>query len=112
MDKPVTCLIFINRICQKPVDSCFCRCLSDVSVKNTEAVTQKSSVKRCSKELPKIYRKLQAGASIFIKKTPTRAYFRHLLRAVPAHNALFQFLWEFSHSRNLELACCLGEFNL
>ena len=29
-------MIFINRNCQKPVDSCFCCYLFDVSVKNTE----------------------------------------------------------------------------
>ena len=44
----------------------------------------------------------------FIKKAPTRAYFRHLLCPVPAQNPLFQFLPEFSHSRNLEMVCCLG----
>ena len=46
----------------------------------------------------------------FIKKTSTKAYFKHLLRAVPAHNGLFQFLRAFSHSRNLEFACYLGGF--
>ena len=47
-----------------------------------------------------------------IKKTSSRAYFRHLLRAVPAHYALFQFLQTFSHSKKLKLACCLGGFRL
>ena len=42
----------------------------------------------------------------FIKKTLTRAYFGHLFRAASVNNALFQFLRAFSHSRNLELACC------
>ena len=65
----------MNRICQKPVDGRFCCCLSDVSVKNTEAVTQKSSVKRCSKELPKIYRKLQAGGLHLYKKDSDQGLF-------------------------------------
>ena len=69
-------MIFINRICQKPVDSCFCCCLSDVSVKNTEAVAMKSSVKRCSLELPKIYRKLQAGGLQFYKKDSDQGLFQ------------------------------------
>ena len=41
-------MIFINNNCQKPVDKCFCCYLSDASVKNTEAITLKGSVKRCS----------------------------------------------------------------
>ena len=89
-------MIFINRNCQKPVDSCFYYCLSDVSVKNTEASPSR---------VPKNYPKLTGRCRL---EAPTRANFRHLLRAVPAHNALFQFLQAFSRSRNLELACCLG----
>ena len=61
---------------------------------------------------PKFTGSYRLEACNFIKKTLTRAYFRHLLCAVPAHNALFQFLRAFSHSRNLELACCLGGFYL
>ena len=47
----------------------------------------------------------------FMKKASARACFRHLLRAVPAPNALFQFLRVFSHSKTLEFACCLGGFH-
>ena len=72
-------MIFINRICQKPVDSCFFRCLSDVSVKNLEAVTWKSSVKRCFKELPTIYRKLQAGGLHLYKKDSNQGLFQTLI---------------------------------
>ena len=72
-------MIFINRICQKHVDSCFCCCLSDVSVKNTEAVTLNNSVKRCSSELPKIYRKLQAGGLQLYKKYPNQGLFKTLI---------------------------------
>ena len=48
----------------------------------------------------------------FIKKTPTRAYFRQLLRAVPAHNALFQFLRAFSHSKLRIGMLCRGVSSL
>ena len=64
------------------------------------------------KGVPKNYSKFTGSyrleACNLIKETLNRAYFKHLLCAVPAHNALFQFLQAFSHSRNLELACCLG----
>ena len=43
---------------------------------------------------------------LFIKLD--RAYFRHLLRAVTACNALFKFLLAFSHSKNFKFACYLG----
>ena len=72
-------MVFMDRICQKPVDTCFCCCLSDVSVKNTEAVTLKSSVKRCSYELPKIYRKLQAGGLQLYKKDSDQGLFQALI---------------------------------
>ena len=73
--------------------------------------TQKQSPWRVLwKGVPKNYPKLtgkhlyqslyRLEACNFIKKAPTRAYFRHLLPAVPTHNALFQFLQAFSHSRN------------
>ena len=94
-------MILINRNCQKPVDSCFWYCLSDFSVKNTEV----SPSRVLWKGVPKNYPKLTGRCRL---EAPTWANFRHLLRAVPAHNALFQFLQAFSHSRNLELACCLG----
>ena len=42
----------------------------------------------------------------------TRAYFRHLLRAVPARNAVFEFLLTFLHSKNFKFALCLGLFRL
>ena len=45
----------------------------------------------------------------------TRAYSRHLLRAVPAHNALFDiflFFCLFSHSKNFKSAFCLGGFHV
>ena len=35
------------------------------------------------------------------------ACFRHLLHAVTAHNALFEFLLAFSHSKNFIYSCCL-----
>ena len=51
-------------------------------------------------------------ASNFINKTPTRPYFRQLLRAVPAHNALFQFLRAFSHSKLRIGMLCRGVSSL
>ena len=66
--------------------------------------------KGVSKNYPKFTGSYRLESWNFIKQTLTRAYFRHLLLAVPAHNALFQFLRAFSHSRNLELAWCLGGF--
>ena len=41
-----------------------------------------------------------------------RAYFRHLLRAIPARNAPFYFVAAFSHSQNFTFACFLGWFHL
>ena len=40
------------------------------------------------------------------------AYFRHLLRAVPARKSLFKFLLIFSYYQNYKFACCLGGFHL
>ena len=40
-------------------------------------------------------------------------YFRHFLRTVPGHSALFDFFCVlFSHSKKIEFSCCLGGFRL
>ena len=71
-------MILINRKCPEPVDSCCCYYLFGVSVKNTEAVTLRHSVKTCSYKLPEIYRKphvpksLQVGGQQLYKKDSNR----------------------------------------
>ena len=64
------------------------------------------------KNYPKFTGSYRLEACNFIKKTPTRAYFRQLLRAVPAHNALFQFLRAFSHSKLRIGMLCRGVSSL
>ena len=49
------------------------------------------------KNYPKFIGSYRLEACNFIKKTPTRTYFRHLLRAVLAHNALFQCVLFYSY---------------
>ena len=100
-------MIFINRICQKPVVACPMSVL-----KLQKQLPWRVLWKGVPKNYPKFTGSYRLETCNFIKKTPSRAYFRHALRAVPAHNALFQFLRAFSHSRNLELACCLGVSSL
>ena len=71
----------MNRNGQKPVDSCFFCYLFDISVKNTEAVTQRRSAERCSQKLTKIHRKapvpkpLQAGGLQLCKKDFDQGFF-------------------------------------
>lgn len=41
-----------------------------------------------------------------------RASSRHLLCAVSARNAHFEFFWTFSHTKNFKFTCCLGGFHV
>ena len=57
-------MILINRKCPEPVDSCCYYYLFDVSVKKTEAVTLRRSVKMCSYKLLEILRKPHVPKSL------------------------------------------------
>ena len=102
-------MIFINRSCQNLWVAVFVVACPMSVLKIQKQSPWEVLWKRVPKNYPKFTGSYRLEACNFIKKTPTRAYFTLLLGAVPAHNTLFQFLWAFSYSRNLELACCLGE---
>ena len=89
------------------------QCLKDRS-SHPEAFCEKVFLQITRKFTGKhLYQSLyRLEACNFIKKTPTTAYFRQLLRAVPAHNALFQFLRAFSHSKLRIGMLCRGVSSL
>ena len=53
-----------------------------------------------------LFSKIQVVA-VSTKQVVFRAYFRGLLFAVPARNALFGLWLTFSHSKNFKFICCL-----